>query len=153
MNNKNFFPLIAIILVAVMGIYFLVNPSYQRSIEAKYYYEIGEYKEAYSLAQEAFSMDLYNRMASTIMAQSKTSLKYVEYIKQAKTYMRQINTMAAKESISQADRVRIKVMSEIMVDSYVKLAPSVITDSELVQQAAKYHDDFEKLLEKVNKRK
>ncbi len=153
MKNKNFFPLIAIVLVAIMGIYFLVNPSYQRSIEAKYHYEMGDYKEAYSLAQEAFSMDLYNRMASTIMAQSKTSLKYVEYIKQAKDYMRQINTMAAKESISQADRVRIKVMSEIMVDSYVKLAPSVITDSELVQQAAKYHDDFEKLLEKVNKRK
>jgi len=151
MKSRYLFPVVAFALVAIMGIYFLVNPSYQRSIEAKYYYEIGEYKEAYSLAQEAFSMDVYNRMAATIMAQSTTSLKYVSYIKQAKTYLSQINEIATHESISTADRARMKLMSEIMVDSYVKLAPSIITDKELVDTAARYHDDFEKLLEKVTK--
>ncbi|MFT7004550.1 MAG: hypothetical protein ACJAWW_001913, partial [Sulfurimonas sp.] len=30
-------------------------------------------------------------------------------------------------------------------------APSVVTDSDLVKEAAKYNDNFEKLLEKVNK--
>ncbi|MEA1982530.1 MAG: hypothetical protein U9N39_03205 [Campylobacterota bacterium] len=153
MKTRFLFPIIAIFLVFFMGVYFLLNPSYQRSIEAKYYYEMGEYKEAYSLANEAFSMDVYNRMASTIMAQSKTSLKYVEYITQAKSYMSQINAIAAKESISTADRLRIKLMSEIMIDSFVKLAPSIITDKELVDKATKYHDDFEKLFEKVNNRK
>ena len=59
--------------------------------------------------------------------------------------------MAKKESISDADRARIKLMSEIVTDSYFKLAPSIITDSELVEQAKKHHDDFEQLLEKVNK--
>jgi tetratricopeptide (TPR) repeat protein len=132
-----------------MGIYFLINPSYEKSIEAKYYYEIGEYEEAYSLANEAFSLDIYNRMAATIMAQSKTSLKYVKYINQAKSYLTEINEMASHKSLSDADRAKMKMMSEIMVDSYVKLAPSIITDKVLVQEAKKYHDDFEKLLEKV----
>ena len=132
-----------------MGAYFLLNPSYEKSIEAKYYYEVGEYNRAYTLANEAFSMDVYNRMASTIMAQSKTSLKYVKYIDQAKTFLAEINAMAKKESLSDGDRAKIKMMSEIMVDSFVKLAPSIITDKELVARAAKYHDDFEKLLEKV----
>ena len=151
MKSRYSFPIIAISLVSLMGIYFLVNPSYERSIEAKYYYEIGEYKEAYALAQEAFSMDVYNRMAATIMAQSTTSLKYVSYIEQAKTYLAQINEIASHEVISISDRARIKMMSEIMVDSYIKLAPSIITDKELVADAARYHDDFGKLLEKVTK--
>ena len=151
MRTRYMFPLIATGFVAVMGIYFLVNPSYEKSIEAKYYYETGDYKEAYALAQEAFSLDVYNRMAATIMAQSTTSLKYVAYIEQAKGYLLEINEIASQESISNAQRAKIRMMSEIVTDSYVKLAPSIITDSELVNQAKKYHDDFEQLLEKVSR--
>ena len=151
MKNKFFLAGLAVLFLVVMAVYFLVNPSYEKSIEAQYYYEIGDYDEAYKLANEAFSIDVYNRMASTIMAQSKTSMKYKKYIDQAKQYMEEINKIAAKESISDADRARIKLMSEIMVDSYKKLAPSVITDNELVREAAKYYSDFEKLLEKVNR--
>ncbi|UCN00855.1 hypothetical protein LCX93_02765 [Sulfurimonas sp. SWIR-19] len=151
MNNKFFFPALAALFLVIMGIYFLLNPSYEKSIEAKYYYEIGDYEEAYKRANEAFSLDIYNRMAATIMAQSKTSIKYKKYIDQAKEYMAEINLIAAKETISDADRAKIKLMSEIMVDSYKKLAPSVITDKKLVREAAKYYKDFEKLLEKVNR--
>lgn len=151
MKAKFIFPLVSFVLLAIMGVYFLVNPSYEKSIEAKYYYEMGEYKEAYSLAQDAFAQDIYNRMASTIMAQSKTALLYVKYIKQAKEYLAQISQIAQSESISDADRAKIKLMSEIVVGSYEKLAPSVITDRALVIEAKKYHDDFEGLLEKVSK--
>ncbi|QSZ42634.1 hypothetical protein GJV85_11115 [Sulfurimonas aquatica] len=151
MKNKYLFPILALLLIVNMGIYFLINPSYEKSMQAKYYYEIGDYKEAYKLANEAFSKDVYNRMASTIMAQSKTSLLYVDYINQAKEYLIQINIIAAKDTISKADRARIKMMSEVVIDSYVKLAPSIITNKTLVEDAAKYHDDFEKLLEKVTK--
>lgn len=151
MQTKILFPAIAIGTLLFMGIYFVINPSYQKSIEAKYHYEMGHYKEAYSLASEAFSMDLYNRMASTIMAQSLTSLKYVAYINEAKEYMEVINEIAKSESISDAQRARIKLMSEVVVNSYAKLAPSVITDSELVSEAASYHKKFEKLLEKVTR--
>ena len=151
MNVKILFPAIAIGTLLFMGIYFLVNPSYQKSIEAKYHYEMGHYKEAYELANEAFSMDVYNRMASTIMAQSQTSLKYVAYINQAKEYMVIINEIAKSDTISDAQRAKIKMMSEVVVDSYVKLAPSVITDKALVKEAATYHKNFEKLLEKVTR--
>jgi tetratricopeptide (TPR) repeat protein len=138
-------------MIAILGITLVVNPSYEKSLEAKYYYETGDFKEAYELALEAFELDKYNRMASTIMAQSKTSLKYVRYIDQAKEYMSEINKMANQGSIDISQRAKIKMMSEIMIKSYVKLAPSVITDSYLVEEAKKYHDNFEKLLEKVNR--
>ena len=151
MNTKIAFPAIAIFLLLVMAGYFLVNPSYQKSIQAKYYYEMGDYNEAYTLANEAFSIDVYNRMASTVMAQSKTSLKYVEYIKMAKDYMIKINEIAKHESITDADKAKIRIMCQIMIDSYVKLAPSVITDTELVQDAAYHHKNFEQLLEKVTR--
>lgn len=151
MNNKLLIPGLAALFLAVMGIYFLMNPSYEKSIQAQYYYEIGDYEEAYKFANEAFSIDVYNRMASTIMAQSKTAMKYKKYIEQAKEYMAEINKIAAQDTISDADRARIKMMSEIMVDSYKKLAPSVITDTKLVREAAAYYEDFGKLLEKVNR--
>ena len=150
MKAKILFPLIALGLIVVMAIYFLLNPSYEKSLEAKYYYEIGQYQKAYELANEAFSMDLYNRMASTIMAQSKTSMKYQKYVNDAKKYLREINEIVAKDNISAADRAKIKIMSEIMVDAYVKLAPSVITDKALVQEAARYYKNFEQILEKVS---
>ncbi len=151
MNSKIALPVIAISLLLIMGGYFLVNPSYQKSIQAKYYFEMGEYNEAYTLANEAFSLDVYNRMASTVMAQSKTSLRYVKYIDMAKEYMVKINEIAKHESITDADKAKIKIMSEIVIDSYVKLAPSVITDTDLVKEAASYNKNFEQLLEKVNR--
>ena len=151
MNSKFFFPITAFVFVIIMVIYFLSYPSYEKSLEAKYYYEMGEYKKAYKSANEAFSLDLYNRMASTVMAQSKTALKYVQYIDMAKKYMLTINEIANKATISDADRAKMRMMSEIVVDSYAKLAPSVMTNKSLVNEAKKYHDNFEKLLEKVSR--
>jgi tetratricopeptide (TPR) repeat protein len=142
---------VAFFLILFMGVYFLINPSYDKSIRAKYYYEIGDYKEALALAKEAFSIDIYNRMASTIMAQSITSMKYTAYIEDAKKYMTVINEIAAHEVISDADKAKMRLMSEIMISSYVKLAPSVITDKDLTLEAAKYNNEFEKLLEKISR--
>ena len=151
MSNKILFPLIAFGILLFMGVYFLVNPSYQKSLQAKYYFETGEYKEAHLLAKEAFGMDVYNRMASTVMAQSVTALKYVAYIDEAKKYMTQINEIATHEAISDQDKAKIRLMCEIMVSSYVKLAPSVITDADLIEETKIYYEKFETLLEKVNK--
>lgn len=151
MPVKILLPLIAIITIVVMAVYFLFNPSYERSIEAKYHYEMGEYEEAYRLANEAFVMDIYNRMAATIMAQSKTSIKYVDFIEQAKGFMQEINAMAESENIDNAQRAKIKMMAEVVTSSYKKLAPSIITDKALVDEAASYNAKFEQLLEKVTK--
>jgi tetratricopeptide (TPR) repeat protein len=144
-------PIVALSMLLIMGIYFLINPSYEKSIRAKYYYEIGDYSEALVLSKEAFSINSYNRMASTVMAQSLTSLKYVKYINQAKEYMEVVNKIAQQEFIADSDKARIKLMCEIMVDSYTKLAASVITDKALVDESAMYYKKFEELLEKVTK--
>ena len=151
MKSKILIPGIGFLTIVIMGLYFLINPSYEKSLKAKYYYEIGDYKEALALAREAFALDVYNRMASTIMAQSITSLKYVSFNKDAKKYMKSINKIATHEVISDADKAKIRTMCNIMISAYIKLAPSVVTDSDLVKDAARYHDSFEKLLEKVNK--
>jgi len=149
MKAKLLFTL-AFVPIAVMIVYFIVNPSYEKSLEAKYYYETGAYKKAYALASKAFDADPYNRMASTIMAQSKISMKYQEYIDQAAAYMQVINTMIEQESLDDSDRIKIKMMSEIMVDSYKKLASSVVTNEALVEKAQHYYENFKQILEKVN---
>jgi hypothetical protein len=151
MKSRVLIPGVAFLMLVVMGGYFLINPSYEKSLKAKYYYETGEYKEALTLAKEAFSIDVYNRMASTIMAQSITSLKYVSYNEDAKKYMYDINKIATHDVISDADKAKIRTICHIMISAYIKLAPSVVTDTDLVDDAARYYDDFEKLLDKVNK--
>lgn len=134
-----------------MAIYFISSPSYEKSIQAKYYYEIGEYKKAYSLANESFDLNQYNRMASTVMAQSKISLEYVLFIDEAKKYMNTINEIATNDIISTSDKAKIKMMCEIVIGNYTKLASSIITDSNLTDSASNYNAMFEKLLEKVTK--
>ena len=151
MASKLMVPIVALSLILLMGIYFLINPSYEKSIKAKYYFETGEYKEALVLSKEAFAIDQYNRMAATIMAQSITSLKYVKYIDMGKNYMLEIDKIAQHEYISDADKAKIRIICEIMTSSYIKLAPSVVTDEKLVEHSAYYYQKFEKLLEKVTK--
>ena len=151
MKNKLVLLSFAGIVLFILAVFFLVNPSYQKSLEAKFYYETGSYKIAYTLANEAFSNDVYNRMASTIMAQSKTALKYVAYLDDAKKYLKEIEVMAEKGSVTDAQRARIKMMCKIMIDSYIKLAPSVITDKKLVDDAQTYFYKFEKLFEQVDR--
>lgn len=151
MSSRILIFLIAVFLLFSMAVYFVVNPSYGKSMQARYYYGLGDYKEALTLAKESFSIDIYNRMASTIMAQSITALKYVSYIEMAEKYMKDINDIATHEEISNADKAKIRLICGIMISSYVKLAPSVITDEDLVIQSAEYYNSFEKLLEKVNR--
>ncbi len=151
MSTKIFFPILAVLFLFVMGGYFLSHPSYEKSLKAKYHYEMGEYKEALALSREAFALDRYNRMAATIMAQSLTSMKYIKYIEDAKKYMKQITAIAAQESILDADKAKIRIIAQIMLSAHLKLAPSVVTDTELVKDASRYQVEFEKLLEKIDK--
>jgi hypothetical protein len=145
------FVFFTLVVVLFSSLYIVFNPSYQKSIQAKYYFEVGEYKEALTLANEAFSLDLYNRMASTIKAQSIIALKYKAYNNDAKKYMATINEMAKEDVISDADRAKIRLICQVMISSYKKLAPSIITDDSLVNESAKYYNNFEKLLDKVNR--
>ena len=149
MLSKAFWIFVSVMLLVIMGASLLFNPSYEKSLEAKYFYSMGEYKKAFALAQEAFSLDQYNRMAATMMAQSQISLEYYAYVEGAKKYLETINKLAQKPSLSEADRAKIKIISEIVIGEYEKLAPSVVTDKKLITDAAHYHELFVQIHEKI----
>ena len=150
MNVKIFF-LIAFVFLSSMVIYFTINPSYEKSLEAKFYFETGDYKEAYTLAKEAFEIDHYNKMATTIMTQSQYALRYINYIEDAKRYIREIEQIASKE-ITEAQRAKIRTIASIMVESYNKLAPSVVVDKKLILEAKEYYEKFQQLYKKAHRR-
>jgi len=150
MLSKSLWYLLAVLMIVGMVVYFFANPSYEKSLESKFYYTIGSYKEAYAKASEAFELNPYNRMAATVMAQSKTALKYVDYIEEAETYMKQISEIANSNGVTDAQKAKMKIMCEIMMDRYVKLAPSVVTDEELVEKVDYYYEQFVSLHEKIS---
>ena len=151
MKTKSFF-LVAFAFIAAMVLYFSLHPSYEKSLEAKFYYETENYKEAYTLAKEAFELDPYNKMAATIMTQSQYSLRYVNYIDDAKRYIKEIESLVSEGEIDDAKRAKIRTMADIMIKAYDKLAPSVVVDKELIKEAKEYHDKFAKLLQKAHRR-
>jgi len=136
-------------LMVSMVLYFMFNPSYERSLEAKFYFTMGDYPKAQTLATEAFEMNAYNRMAATVMTQSQVAMKFVNYNKQAKAYMKRISTLAKEAVISDADRAKIRTMCRIMIDEYVKISPSVVIDEALVEESKHYYEKFVALYEKV----
>ena len=148
MGFKSFLS-VAFVFLASMGLYFLINPSYERSLEAKFYFETGNYEEAYDLAKEAFEIDPYNKMASTIMTQSQYALRYVRYIEDAKRYIKEIEKMV-QEELDGAKRAKIRTIAAIMVEGYDKLAPSVVVDKALIKEAKYYYERFQKILQKAH---
>jgi len=150
MKVKSFF-FIAFVIIFAMVIYFLTNPSYEKSLEAKFYYETGDFKQAYQLSKEAFQLNNYNKMAATIMTQSQYSLKYVNYINDAKRYIKEIEKTIKNKEVTDKDRAKIRMISKIMIDRYKKLAPSVVVDKELIQEAQAYYEKFQKLLKKAHR--
>ncbi len=140
--------LIAGVVALSLG-YFLFNPSYERSLEAKFYYTIGSYAEAERLAKEAFVLNSYNRMASTVMVQSQTALRFVAYIEESKHYLEEISKMAASSPIGDAQRAKVRMICEIMMAQFEKISATVVTDRSLVEEASSYHDKFRVLYAKV----
>ncbi len=151
MRFSSFWIIVSVALISSMVLYFAFNPSYQRSLEAKFHFTLGDYKEAQELATEAFELNSYNRMAATVMTQSQVAMKFVNYNQQAKSYMERISTMAKGDEVTGADRAKIRTMCVIMIDEYVKISPSVVIDEELVNESAHYYEKFLKLHEKVTR--
>lgn len=156
MGSAKTWSLIVLATLVLMGVYFLSNPSYQRSVQAKYHYMTGDYKEAYALASEAFELDRYNRMAATIMTQSQISIQFVEYIEQSKSYLAKIAKMAEGSVISDPDKAKIKMMCEVMMESFVKISPikrdgrALFIDEELLEKARAYDRQFSDLHAKIS---
>lgn len=133
------------VLFVFCGFYFITNPSYEDSLQAKVNYFLKDYESAYGYAKKAYDKDRYNKMAFTVLTQSKIALEHKGYIKRGLEYLGKIKLISKKKSISSEDRSRIKLMCEIMLGEYKNLPLSKLTDEELKNSAKKTNDRFKKI--------
>ncbi len=155
LSNKTFSRVIvsgvSLFIMGFMVIYFIFNSSYQDALSAKFYYMMGDFEESSTLAQNALDKDRYNKLAFTILTQSKLSLKFLKYIDEANEYLIDIGEIAEQDEITKADRIRVKMICEIMIGKYKKLNSNVFTDDELSKSAKDAYDKFIELYEEVGK--
>ncbi len=118
-------------------------------MEAKYFFEIGEYKKAYNLAKEAYTLNPYNRMAFSLKTQSKIAGEWQHFINDANDFFKKTEEIADKENITKKDKLRIKIMLEILIGEYKTLTPSILLPKELKQKANKKYIKAKKLYEKL----
>lgn len=144
-KRYKYWTLVTLLLLAIMGAYFAFNPSYEKSIESKFHYSMGNYEKAYILSSEAYELEPYNRMARSVMVQSQYALRYVKYNKEAKEYLEIIRSYAGQEKISLPEQMRIKMMCDIMIEKHEKMQPTILIDKDLVQEAKENYEKFIKL--------
>ena len=149
MLKKLFFILLIIFFSFAIIYFFLFNDSYKKSLQARVYFSMGEYNKSYTLSNEAYLNDPYNRMALTVLNASKASLKYKQYIKDAKKYLLDIEKISSKKSITPGEVAKIKLICEVMMGQYEKLKPIVIKNSVLVEKSTKEYKKFKKIYEEL----
>ena len=135
---------IAIFIIALFGLFFYSDNSYKLALEAKFYYESREYEKALNLSQKALDLDAYNKMAATMLNQSKAAIKFSSYIKNGKEYLERIKKMS-QSGVSKTDNERIKMMCDVMIEDFENLRNSALLDNELKSEALKMKEAFEKL--------
>jgi tetratricopeptide (TPR) repeat protein len=142
------------IIAGVSYYIYTYNPSYQKSIQAKVLYVMGEYEEANELAKEAYKLDHYNRMSFTILTQSQNNLKYVKYIEDATKFYTKIDKITDKSTLSREDKTRIAMMCRVVIDDYEDVIKykTTFTDDDLIQNATELKERFEIILESVEQK-
>ena len=135
---------IAIFLIVLFGLFFYSDNSYKLALEAKFLYENKEYEKALNLSQKALDIDIYNKMANTVLNQSKAAIKFSSYIKNGKEYLERIKKMS-QSSVSKADSERINMMCNVMIEDFDDLKNSALLDSELKNEALNTKEIFVKL--------
>ncbi|WP_103624240.1 hypothetical protein [Campylobacter concisus] len=135
---------IAIFIIILFGLFFYSDNSYKLALEAKFLYENKEYEKALNLSQKALDIDIYNKMANTILNQSKAAIKFSSYIKNGKEYLERIKKMS-QNSVNKADSERIKMMCDVMIEDFDDLKNSALLDNELKNEALNTKEIFVKL--------
>lgn len=135
---------IAIFIVALFGLFFYSDNSYKLALEAKFYYESKEYEKALILSQKAIDIDIYNKMANTVLNQSKAAIKFSSYIKNGKEYIERIKEMS-QGRVSKVDKERIKIMCDVMIEDFESLRNLALLDAELKSEALNTKEIFVKL--------
>lgn len=128
---------------------FAISDSYQKSLRARWHFNLGEYETAHQLAKEAYVLDPYNKMAFGVKKQSELSLRFKNYIEESDDYLLQIKTIVEKPDIQTDDKIRVKFMCEIMIQKFEKFRETVVTDKELVREAKERYQKFKTIYESV----
>lgn len=143
LKTKIGFILLLLVLSIAVYFYYIFDKSYVLSAEAKKYYKAGDFKEASELAQRAYDLNIYNRMAFTVLVQSQESIKWKRYIDETKKYIRFIETVSYKEDIPRSDLIRIKMICEISIANYGKLNQNnMMIDPFLKKDATRLHNEI-----------
>ena len=127
----------------------MLNDSYRLSLEARYYFENGQYCIAYEKAKEAYILDPYNRMAFTVYTQSQIAKEWDNFLDDAHKYFQEIQTLANKENLTDKERQKVKIMLEILLDEYKNLKPSILIGKNLKQKAKIEYEKAKGIYEKV----
>jgi tetratricopeptide (TPR) repeat protein len=127
----------------------MLNDSYRLSLEARYYFENGQYRIAYEKAKEAYILDPYNRMAFTVYTQSQIAKEWDNFLDDAHKYFQEIQTLANKENLTDKERQKVKIMLEILLDEYKNLKPSILIGKNLKQKAKIEYEKAKGIYEKV----
>jgi len=144
---KIFF-LIALIIVGFFS-YLEYNPSYKLSIEARYYYAIGDYELAYDLANQALIIREYNTMAFHIKNRSGLTLEMINFNQEAEEFLKKIKTFVQQKPLKKPNKARIKMMSEIILSKYENLSFPLVEDDEVKDEAKKYFKEFKIIHNKI----
>jgi tetratricopeptide (TPR) repeat protein len=121
-------------------------------LEAKYYFEMGDYTKAEKLAKEAYLLDPYNRMAFSILTQSKIAKSWENFNKDFEKYFKRIKEISNKEVISDKDKERIKIMLEILLDEHKNLKPSLLLPKKLKEKTKQNYEKVKEIYERVFKK-
>ncbi len=127
----------------------MLNDSYRLSLEARYYFENGEYNKAYEKSKKAYLLDPYNRMAFTVYTQSQIAKEWQNFLSDADKYFKKIEEIANKDHLNDKERQRVKIMLEILLDEYRNLKPSLLISDDLKNKAKLQYKKAKKIYEKV----
>lgn len=145
MNTK-----IAVFIAFVLLVigYYVFNPSYSKSILARYYFMNGDYNKSLSLAKESFALNNYNKMAMTLITQSKENIRWKKFILEAKEYLIKARLLSQQKTITRADRNEIKISTQIVFGEYQKLRKkSPLVDDKLKREATYLYEQFRTIYE------
>jgi len=142
MSSKTVILIIGALLAAVFISFITLSPSYKNALQAKFYYEVGDYQTAYKLSKSAYHKDIYNKLAHTVMVQSEISQKYALYIARSNGYLENIQKISKSGKVSKVNLDKIRMMCDIAVSDYAELKPSNLTDSDLQEEAKRIKDKF-----------
>ena len=88
-------------------------------------------------------------MAFTLKVQSKIAKEWQNFINDADEYFKKIEKIADKENITKKDKLRIKIMLEILLGEYKTLKPSLLLPEYLKYNAKQKYLKAKKLYEEL----